>query len=476
MRSKMTINTSNIKINGGLSKERPRPMVPKHYNQRRTTVLSIIAACIVATLTEESSAFTLSHSGRGSSTPIISSSSKSLLSQQWFGKASIAASRFRPLSASTNDADSEIEMLRAAAAKARASAQKIREETAALEKELGKEVTAFQKKSSEGASQPQMKQMTREEIISLLGPGGANQGLFEGIPSAQSTALDDLVQSGDLALWGSVRRNADSGIGNGLRTYPVSLSFLETKTGGKVTAKSLGVEDGSDMGEVTLEDFQYSTIAITAGASVAAVAALAFLPENVGATVCYLVAAIPVGWVAIGSTSPGLLALAITTVKGRAGKGEDTIARNDRICRHEAGHFLCGYACGLPVRTYSTGDDNDEGGVPRVEFHQPNADSKNEFSAKDVAALSVVAMGGSVAEALAFGDAKGGRNDLLQLDAIFRRSSEFVGAEKQKDATRWGALRAYEIIVKNGDVLDGLVEAFREKKGIEECIAIMEGQ
>ena len=130
----MTINTSNIKINGGLSKERPRPMVPKHYNQRRTTVLSIIAACIVATLTEESSAFTLSHSGRGSSTPIIPSSSKSLLSQQWFGKASIAASRFRPLSASTNDADSEIEMLRAAAAKARASAQKIREETAALEK------------------------------------------------------------------------------------------------------------------------------------------------------------------------------------------------------------------------------------------------------------------------------------------------------------------------------------------------------
>jgi len=230
------------------------------------------------------------------------------------------------------------------------------------------------------------------------------------------------------------------------------------------------------MGEVTLEDFQYSTIAITAGASVAAVAALAFLPENVGATVCYLVAAIPVGWVAIGSTSPGLLALAITTVKGRAGKGEDTIARNDRICRHEAGHFLCGYACGLPVRTYSTGDDNDEGGVPRVEFHQPKADSKNESSAKDVAALSVVAMGGSVAEALAFGDAKGGRNDLLELDAIFRRSSEFVGAEKQKDATRWGALRAYEIIVKNGDVLDGLVEAFREKKGIEECIAIMEGQ
>jgi hypothetical protein len=42
-------------------------------------------------------------------------------------------------------------------------------------------------------------------------------------------------------------------------------------------------------GEVSLDDIKDATIAVTLGASALAVASLKFLPENVGATVCYII-------------------------------------------------------------------------------------------------------------------------------------------------------------------------------------------
>jgi hypothetical protein len=89
--------------------------------------------------------------------------------------------------------------------------------------------------------------------------------------------------------------------------------------------------------------------------------------------------------------------------------------------------------------------------------------------------MSVVAMSGSVAEVLAFGEAKGGDSDLMELDGLMRRSSDFVGAQKQQDLTRWGALAAYNIITANSDKFERLVEAFKQKKSVADCIAAIEG-
>lgn len=173
----------------------------------------------------------------------------------------------------------------------------------------------------------------------------------------------------------------------------------------------------------------------------------------------------------VGSTAPAAIAGLIAATKG---SDDELSVKEDRVCRHEAGHFLCGYLCGLPVRSYQTNSL----GYPCVEFH-PSTDGDamgRELSSEEIAALSVVAMSGSVAEALEFGEAKGGDNDLIELNNLFRRSKDFIGAGKQQDLTRWGALTSYNMIIGNKDKYDNLVSAFREKKSVADCIAAIEGQ
>ena len=326
---------------------------------------------------------------------------------------------------------------------------------------MGKEVTTATVEVAEKKEAPVLSATAVKESVSSINFEAADA-------QAQVSELDSLAESDKLGLWkaaltSSVNTNSPSP----LRPYPVSLNFLEQRTGGKITAKSLGVSGEDD---VSLDDFKYATLGVTLGCSVAGVAALAFLPENVGATVCYIVALIPILFLGIGSTTPALIAGAIASLRGTK---EEKSEQEDRVCRHEAGHFLCGYLCGLPIKGYSTNDL----GVPCVEFY-PATDGdamSRELTSEEIAALSVVAMSGSVAEVLKFGEAKGGTNDLLELDGLMRRSSEFVGAQKQQDLTRWGALAAYNIITANSDKFDRLVDAFKAKKSVAECIAAIEG-
>jgi hypothetical protein len=119
----------------------------------------------------------------------------------------------------------------------------------------------------------------------------------------------------------------------------------------------------------------------------------------------------------------------------------------------------------------------DNTGIPCVEFHPSSeGDAGREFTADEIAALSVVAMSGSVAEALALGEAKGGQNDLLELEGRLRRSEDFVGAQKQQDLTRWGALTAYNLLKTNEEKFEALVSAFKEKKSVADCLAILESR
>ena len=284
----------------------------------------------------------------------------------------------------------------------------------------------------------------------------------------QVTSLDSLANESKLGLWKAARTSSvNTNSPTPLRPFPVSLNFLETRTGGQITAESLGV--GGEM-DVSLDDFKYATLYVTLGSTILGIGALAFLPENVGATFCYIAALIPILFLAVGSSAPGIIAGAIAATRGtKEEKGE----QEDRVCRHEAGHFLCGYLSGLPIRGYSANDL----GFPCVEFY-PSLDGEargRELSADEIAIMSVVAMSGSVAEVLAFGEAKGGDSDLMELDGLMRRSSDFVGAQKQQDLTRWGALAAYNIITANSDKFERLVEAFKQKKSVADCIAAIEG-
>jgi hypothetical protein len=266
--------------------------------------------------------------------------------------------------------------------------------------------------------------------------------------SKQQAAWTELKDSKSVTAFGS----AD------LRTFPVSQRQLEERAG--LTGDSLGLTDA----KVSLDDFKFATLYVTGGSIVLAVASLALLPPNIGATLCYLFALIPILFLGIGSSAPGVIANAIAGLKGK--DDESGATQEERICRHEAAHFCCGYWCGLPVREYSV-----EEGVARVEFGV----SASQYSKTEVAALSVTALAGLVGEAMKWGKATtSGAQDLMSLEGVYRRSAEFIGAAAQQDLTRWGALTASLLLRKNADKYEQVVSAFGRQADLEECIAILE--
>jgi hypothetical protein len=329
--------------------------------------------------------------------------------------------------------------------------------------ELGKEDTDSSNGTTATTAKAATPSKSPEEIQMAISSIDFNSGLAV----KQVSALDELRNEGSISIYKSATEENGSG---DLRSFPVSLSMLENRSG--LTSEKLGIGEE----EVSLDDFKYGTLWVTGGCSVAGVASLAFLPENIGATFCYFFALIPILWLGVGSTVPAAIASLIVLIRGNDDDG--SVSKTDRVCRHEAAHFLCGYLCGLPVANYETSED-----VPRVEFHYSQDGNENiatanrELKSDEINALAVVAMSGAVAEAMSFGKAKGGSNsDLMELQNIFRKSEIFLGAEKQQDLTRWGALTAYRLLNTNKIQLDALVKAFSEQKSVADCVAIIEQQ
>lgn len=176
-------------------------------------------------------------------------------------------------------------------------------------------------------------------------------------------------------------------------------------------------------------------------------------------------AIIPVLWIAVGSSAPGILAGLIETVRSTK---EDKDTKRKRVIAHEAAHLICGYYAGLPVVDYKVED-----GEPRVEFGLP--DTKN-LPFTEVSKLSVVAMAGSVGEvAGGFETAKGGEGDLMVLQGAMSGCEEFLGAAKQQDMTRWGALMSYNLVTGNKKAFDRVREGMEKGKDVKELIACIEG-
>jgi len=315
-------------------------------------------------------------------------------------------------------------------------------------------------------------------------------------PQSFDQSLDQLLSSSTITLWKSAKTLTQ-------QSFAVTLETLSSRTSGLVTPITLGVNsDGSMINssgkQISLEDFQDSTIAVTLGSTVLAIASLALLPSNIGATFCYLIAFIPIAWIAVGSVAPFILANIIGMTQDLSTSSSSavkTVSTNTdftekRIYCHEAGHFLCGYLCGLPIQRYSIPSKKDKissksffdardsvnSKAPQVEFVYSLQDA-SQLTSKEIAALSVVALSGSVAEIISCGSAQGGAGDLTELDLIFRkRSKEFIGAQRQEELTRWGALTAYQLLTKNKEAYEKLIVAFEQGKSVLDCIAIIEGE
>jgi len=257
-----------------------------------------------------------------------------------------------------------------------------------------------------------------------------------------------------------------------LNYSPVSMRELE-RVG--LNAVSLGIMEN----EADLDTIKNYTAGVFVVFSIAAIAfgelgAQLFPGKNVGPTITYVLGAIPILFLSIGSVAPGLIVGLVSRIEdGKEGKGGNVDATGvNRRVRHEAAHFLVGWLLGLPIADYSVEDQ-----TSLVEFH-PTQNGElqpgQRLAKGEVDKMCVVALSGAVGEALHFDSAFGGGQDLQTLQRLFLMSEERINAQQQQDQTRWGALKARELLRMYDKEYAALCKAFAEKRPVKECIAILE--
>jgi len=195
----------------------------------------------------------------------------------------------------------------------------------------------------------------------------------------------------------------------------------------------------------------------------------------------YSSALFPVILVGIGSIAPGLIGEALYRCK---------LVTNEearkRDIRKNAGKFLAGYICGLPVAKFSQGkpsntaeffqlrpsdvsDVSDVTGVSAVE--------KKSIKQIDIARISIVCLAGSVAECVDFGVASGSNPaDVNLLNELINSVKPTFSSDQVQNHIRWSAVTAWEILDEYKEEYQRLVVAFEKGLPMEECIAVIEGE
>ncbi|GMI63307.1 hypothetical protein ScalyP_jg7458 [Parmales sp. scaly parma] len=366
-------------------------------------------------------------------------------------------STFRPSTRSsflraTSPSDEAAELL--------ARAAKAREEAASLEVKMGKTPIAATVTVASSSTPVIKKRWTTSSSLSVLSVNDAK---------VQATLLREKTD-----LFKSLSPHK-------LKDFSLNLKQLELRTKGVLTGDTLGVTESNE--DVSLDDFKDATVLVVVVCSILAIALPIALPGNTGAGFMYVFALLPILWISVGSTAPGLLAAVIELVKG--GK-EGAKIKNEkdqtRVIAHEAAHFLVGYCAGLPIKEVVI---DGAGGSSRVEFFLTESgdyERSIEFTEETRNRLAVAAMSGAVGECVSLGAARGIKNDLTLLDEIYRRSETFLSDNKQQDVTRWAAICAHEILVERSDeyeavkgVLANANGGEREKETlIRKCIAAIE--
>jgi len=189
----------------------------------------------------------------------------------------------------------------------------------------------------------------------------------------------------------------------------------------------------------------------------------------------YSSALFPVILLGIGSIAPGLIGEALYRFK--LVTNEESRKRD---VRKNAGKFLTGYICGLPVAKFSQGNPSNT-----VEFFQIRPSDvidttkieKNKIKQIDIARSSIVCMAGSVAECIDFGVASGTNpGDVNLLNELMNTVEPSFTSDQIQNHIRWSALTAWEILDEYKEEYQRLLVAFEKGLPMEECIAVIEGE
>ncbi len=153
-------------------------------------------------------------------------------------------------------------------------------------------------------------------------------------------------------------------------------------------------------------------------------------------------------------------------------------AERKRVIQHEAGHFLAGYLLGIPITGYSLTPweavRQGQGGLGGVNFDLETIE--NSLQRKQqinllVERVSTTLMAGIAAENLVFDEDQGGFEDRRQLRQMLVKAG--VPSVSLEQREKWATLQATNLLERNQESYQNLVQAMAARKSLEECYQVI---
>ncbi|KAK7358915.1 hypothetical protein VNO77_00856 [Canavalia gladiata] len=190
------------------------------------------------------------------------------------------------------------------------------------------------------------------------------------------------------------------------------------------------------------------------------------LPGDWGFFLPYLIGSISLVVLAVGSISPGLLQVAISSFSSLFPDYQE------RIARHEAAHFLIAYLLGVPILGYSL--DIGKEHVNLIDEKLEKLIYSGQLDAKELDRLAVVSMAGLAAEGLTYDKVVGQSADLFTLQRFINRTKPQLSKDQQQNLTRWAVLFAASLLKNNKGIHEALMASMAKKTSVLECIQTIE--
>jgi hypothetical protein len=297
--------------------------------------------------------------------------------------------------------------------------------------------------------------------------GGANEALFKDLavvldnykrapPSMKRDASVDvaaacakLKDAGALPKWGAAAEELPA-------RRQVGLGEL----------RMMGIKAPEAIAQVSVRNDAAFLISVVGVTSVAAVV-LGQLPGDWGFWGAYGSGGICIVVLAIGSTSPGILQFAIDSFS------QVFPDYRERVVRHEAAHFLAAHLLGVPVAGYSLMLGKEHTDLAEAALQRRLIEKQLEGG--EVDRLSIIALAGATAEAMAFEEVMGQTADLMDLQRIMNRAATKLGGQAQQNQTRWAAYQAASLLKRYSGEYDALREAMARGATVDECVRAIEG-
>lgn len=153
----------------------------------------------------------------------------------------------------------------------------------------------------------------------------------------------------------------------------------------------------------------------------------------------------------------------------------------EKVVKHEAGHFLAAYLYGLAVRGYvlSAGEAFKEGipgqaGTLFEDGEMYEGLKRGKVGGAVVDRFSVVSMAGIAAEAVYYGEAEGGESDMQSLLTLLTGLQPPWSGGEVRTQARWAVLEAVLLIRGYERAFEALCAAMRERKSLGECVLCIE--